>query len=395
MTLSKLVVFGVLFLVALGAIVATFFLRAPVVKADQVAEEIIAACKTDPKSGGDQCYEKRVPDLYPDMPMRAVFDVIREIRHKDPSYQFCHVLAHKLGERIVAEDPSRWIEVMSMNPEDGLCSNGFIHGIIVGRFRDDVLDDERLRSVIPDFARACEPREDWQPTPLDQAICYHGMGHLYMFITNADYERSLETCDATTQSATGNFMRVCREGVFMQTYQPLEPDDFALIELLPEKPGVENYRRICAQFPRDEDEGACLREAWPLFRESLFEPGGAAQFCSGQPNEDEKDACYDSVFAIVGRQSLSDADKAVRVCSTVPSEEKLKCFSSVAGAILEEDRASGQGAIDFCERAGEELSPRCLRVLADRARFVFGDTPYRTSFCALLPDDLAGRCTTP
>src|SRR3989344_3814855 len=174
------------------------------------------------------CYEAEVPTLYPQLSVAQVFDIVREIRREDPSYQFCHVLAHKIGERVVAEDPERWIDAIPLNPPDGLCSNGFIHGVVGGRFRAEVLDDETLEKLIPDFSRACEPRKGWQPSSLDQAICYHGIGHLYMFVTDADIPKALSLCERTARGSDPerDFRRVCREGVFMQIYQPLEPDDY-------------------------------------------------------------------------------------------------------------------------------------------------------------------------
>ena len=365
------------------------FLERASVEASALA--IVEECTS---KGGDrgQCYEKTVPDLYPTLSIPEIFDVIREIRKSDSSYQFCHVLAHKLGELVVAEDPARWVDVIPLNPSDGMCSNGFVHGVTVGRFRDDVLTPEQMQENLVDFKRACEPRADWAATSLDQAICYHGMGHLFMFITNGDYRRSLEGCDAIGRSPTGDFMRVCREGVFMQTYQPLEPDDFALIELLPEKPTKENYRRLCAQFSEDAEEGACLREAWPFFREEIIEDGGAVTFCSRQPNATETSACYDSVFAILGRQTLGRPDTAEKTCATVPDSERVKCFASVAGSILEEDRTDGQRSVDFCNRAEGETRMACMQTLASRARFIFGDTPEKTRFCSLLPTEVQERC---
>ena len=192
-----------------------------------------------------------------------------------------------------------------------------------------------------------------------------------MFITDASYDRSLAICRAIEQSPTGNFDRVCREGVFMQIYQPLEPDDFDLVELLPEKPDQNNYRRLCVRFG-PEDEGACLREAWPLFKDDLMSGVGVKSFCTGQPNIKEEDACYDSVLAIIGRGSLSKPDDAAQACSVVPEKQRGKCFASVASAYIEENRLDMQQAVDFCYRADGNAQGTCLETLARRARFTFG-----------------------
>ncbi len=371
----------------LGAALTTWWFFSPPSSAQAAA--IVAECADQERS---KCYERVVPALFPSMSLPHIFDIIREIRRLDSSYQFCHVLAHKLGEQVVAEDPEKWIDVISLNPSGSLCSNGFIHGVIVGRFRNDVLDDVTLEKTISDFARACEPRTDWQPSGLDQAICYHGMGHLFMFITNANISKSLNVCAQIASSPTGNFMRVCREGVFMQIYQPLEPDDFALVELLPEKPTIDNYRRLCAAYDNNEDEGACLREAWPFFREEILQ-GDVDVFCSEQPNATETDRCYESATTIIGRQSLGNADRAADACLKVPTQFRSMCFITVAQALLEEDRTQGAAAVAFCNRAPEPTSNECVMTLASRAQWIFPEkSPEREQFCKALPSEYRAYC---
>ena len=379
---------GIAFLAAIIALGAVFFLYPSQTTS---ADSIINSCRDHPQ-GAMTCYEKEVPKLYPQQSIPELLSLIREIRSKDTSYQFCHVLAHKLGEAVVAEDPDNWLDAIALNPSDGLCSNGFIHGVIVGRFRNDVLNHEDLVRTIPDFKKACEPRANWDASPLDQAICYHGMGHLFMFITNADILRAVDVCEAVAKSPTGDFMRVCTEGVFMQIYQPLEPDDFALIELLPEKPTKENYRRICSAYDDPTQEGACLREAWPLFDDGIRSGRDVATFCSGQPNETETKACYESASAIVGRMSLGSDEKAANACAKFPHDRQAICFIATAQAILEEDRTNARGAIAQCGRAGG-ITHECLSTLADRAGFFFtrGSSEHR-AFCALFPDDIRERC---
>lgn len=354
------------------------------------AESIVDRCTE--AADHASCYEREVPALAGEQSIPDLFEMIRTIRRLDSSYQFCHVLAHKLGEDAVAKDPSLWLDLMVLNPSDGMCSNGFLHGIIVGKFRNDVLDDSTLEKTIPDFARACEPRVGWSPTPLDQAICYHGMGHLFMFITNADITKSLSTCDRISQSKSGNFERVCREGVFMQIYQPLEPDDFALIELLPVAPTRENYRALCAGYD-DADEGACLREAWPYFRDDILTGSGVALFCSGQPNADEESACYEAVTTIIGRQLLGDAGGVSKACDAIPNERRSTCYTASAQAFLEEDRSDGARAIEICNRASGVIGPECISTLVARADWIFGHgSEGHHAFCMKVPEEFEKAC---
>ncbi|MCE9541466.1 hypothetical protein K8R03_02805 [Candidatus Kaiserbacteria bacterium] len=352
------------------------------------ANAIVTTCKTqtDPSA----CYEKEVPALYPGVAVPQLFDIIRIIRQKDPSYQFCHVLAHKIGEKVVAEDPNRWVDAIPMNPTDGLCSNGYIHGVVGGRFRAEVLDDSTLQKFLPDFRRACEPHNGWNPSNLDKAMCYHGMGHLYDFITNADLKKALALCEETTSD---DFHRVCREGVFMQIYQPLEPDDYALIAQMPVKPTADTVRQFCAAFRSNPAyEGACLRESWPLHA-GMTDGTGVESFCSGQPNAEEETACYQSATAIIGRMSLGDPAKAADACGKLPSERQDLCFKTTAQAVLEENRNDASKAISLCARAPGSIARNCMETLTMQAPFIFGQNSDELQrFCAALPADMRSQC---
>lgn len=383
----------------IGALCAGLYIakKSAVTQVDTRAKAlaIIELCKAKNETGA-HCYEREVPTLYGKIMLADTFDVIRNIRRNDPSFQFCHPLAHKLGEMTVAEDPKSWIKAIALNPPDGMCSNGFIHGVIVGRFRNEVLDDFKMQQAMGEFKTACEPRADWQPSALDQAICYHGMGHLFMFVTDGKYTRSLDACSQIAESPTGNFLRVCQEGVFMQTYQPLEPDDFALIEKLPEKPTRQNYRRICAQFSDANAVGACLREAWPLFQKELFVGTGMKTFCSGHPNALLENACYETVFAILGRQSQepSKRDRVGAICTSVPERRQGKCFGSVARAFIEEDRSAVEQAVHVCEVAAKEAARNgCYQDVLNSVAFIYGqDTVTAARLCSLVPDTYRDEC---
>jgi hypothetical protein len=359
----------------------------------RTARTIVAQC-TGVKDVA-ACYEREVPALYPKLTVAQLFDIVREIRREDPSYQFCHVLGHKMGERVVAEDPAKWLDAIPLNPPDGLCSNGFIHGVIGGRFRAEVLDGVTLEKFIPDFKRACEPRPPpvggWQPSDLDRAICYHGMGHLFDFITNADIPKALDMC---ARVAPADFSRVCIEGVFMQIYQPLEPDDFQLIAQMPEKPATSTVRQFCARFPKPEYAGACLRESWPFFRAQVTDGTGVVAFCAGQPDAEQTDNCYTSATTIIGRMNLGQPARAVAACAQLPRERQADCFEVIAQAVLEENRKDVQGAIALCGRAPEGDSDACISKLVSRGRFIFGDDFLSLHrFCALVPAHLQHACT--
>lgn len=356
------------------------------------ASEVMSACSQE--AAKPACYEREVPKLLGSFTLEEVFSIVRFIREGDPSYQFCHVLAHQLGERMVAADPSAWVSLISRNPTDGLCSNGFIHGVIGGRFRAEVLDAQQAQALVPDFARACEPHDRWRPTPLDQAICYHGMGHLFTFITDADLVRGVSLCKQTVAaSGSVGMERVCREGVFMQIYQPLEPDDFLLIEQMKEKPTKATHRRFCYDFSDSQDTGACIREGWPLYREELMAGSGIDAFCAMNPAS-EVDRCYEAVFSIIGRFSLNDRGGVDRACPFVMTNRQGQCYAVAAAAVLEEDRTDGAPALAICNAILDETQrSTCYDHLAARAPFIMGrGSKDLIRFCSQLPDPRRREC---
>src|SRR5690349_961518 len=83
------------------------------------ADKIITQCYSAKDHAA--CYEKNVPNLYPKKSISEIFDLVREIRQKDTRYQFCHLLAHKVGEEAVLEDPGHWLDLIPQNPAGNLC----------------------------------------------------------------------------------------------------------------------------------------------------------------------------------------------------------------------------------------------------------------------------------
>ncbi len=389
----KLKVFLYTVAAAICIVIGGFFFRTHIVSPSTsgIARAITQACA---KTGADHsaCYESEVPNLYPKLGVAQIFDIVRAIRVDDPSYQFCHVLGHKIGERVVSEDPNNWVDAIPLNPSDGLCSNGFIHGVIGGRFSAEVLDDATIQKFLPDFIRACAPHDAWHPSDLDRAICYHGMGHLFDFITNADIPKALGLC---ANVAPDNYSRVCIQGVFMQIYQPLEPDDYQLIAQMKVKPTKSTVRSFCATFKVPIYVGSCLEESWPMFQRSIFDGTGVRTFCSGQPDATETNMCYVSMSSIIGRMSLADPSAAALACGRFPADQQQTCYNFSAQAVLEEDLNDAKKALDLCRRASGAIADSCIQTLVDHANFTFGSkTEAYNQFCRAVPSQYKSQCVS-
>lgn len=352
----------------------------------------VALCSHAPDKAA--CYEANVPKLMQLIPVESIFPVIREIQKEDLSYRFCHVLAHKLGENEVTRNTDAWVRLMHKNPPDSLCSNGYIHGIIVGRFHKDELLPDQIAAIEPELARACETGDDWHPTDLDKAMCYHGMGHVLTFITGANMPLASSYCKKIAVKESGeDYSQTCISGVFMQIFQPLEPEDFALIARLPMKPSRDTLTTFCSAYSTEEERSLCFGEGWPLFREDLKTAEGVQTFCTTSKDVMTQTNCYRTAFAIGARGSLGNPEKQSTVCAALPLSLGQQCFGVLAEAFVEEDRTAASTAVSVCAHAPDIYRESCYGYLVKLVTFTFGDDQVNTNrFCAALPIPWQEKC---
>ncbi len=337
------------------------------------------------------CYQSEGSKLHGAVELEKIFLIIERVRELDVRYKFCHLWGHRLGELTALENPDAWANAFALNPKNGMCSNGFIHGLIIGRFRTDTLSNEEFKKMLPEFRRACAPRSDWRPSSLDRAMCYHGMGHLFMFVTRADTGRAVDMCQSAIIGSAAPFFTRCLEGVFMQIYQPVEPDDFDLLTYMDMVPTKETYRIFCSTQQDPMVVGACLREAFALFREDVAQGTHVESFCAGQPSGEVR-ACYETVSSIIGRVHLSVPEEARAACMRL-GDWSQECFGRVALAYIEEDREDQEGALSFCLNSPNSFKEQCLSFLFSLTDFVYQRASDRDRLCSTLERLSGGDCT--
>lgn len=356
------------------------------------ADQILSVCSG--ASYRPTCYEEEVPKLMPQISMEQSFEVVRLIQNKDREYTYCHVLGHKLSAKETAKDPSRWKEVVARSPS-GLCSNGSIHGAFQERFRTEALTDEEIEIYKPDFQDVCEAKANWKPTGLEQGTCYHAVGHLLMYITEADIHKSLKLCDdiAIKDEGRRNYSQLCYDGAFMQIFQPLEPEDFDLIK--GKQPKKEELADFCGQFDGDEI-GPCWNEGWPLFRAELLLPGGVVDHCSRSILKEEADQnrCYLALFYVLTAQFSFDETKISDFCNALPLSKKGQCFANAASRMIETDYRNTSRATTLCTGVNDPKSKgQCFDELVKYSTYNFHPgSSEALSLCAGLPDPWKEDC---
>jgi hypothetical protein len=334
---------------------------------------------------GPVCYDEELPKLMSKLSMEDTFKITSGIQQKDPSYAYCHVLGHKLSSAETKKDPSKWKDVIARCPS-GTCSNGCVHGAFQERFRTESFSDSQLAEAEKELKGICEPREGFNPTDLEKGSCYHALGHLYMYITGGDINKAIGLCDK--DKYTRDFQSVCYDGAFMQIYQPLEAEDYALIK--GREVSKDGVRKFCGAF-EGVTAASCYSESWPLFFEEIVTPEGVKSFCAMSPKGFET-SCYTDIFYILPIQFRFDTDFMADFCKKVPGQSAL-CFSSMATRILEIDKSNSKKAVDFCSKAEGDSRELCYNELVKVSDFVFHkDSIELENLCEALPEDYKKLC---
>lgn len=374
-----------------GAAVATgaFVFLPFATSTDALAKQVVETCRESDKRYA--CYEHEIPVLLDKgLSMEEAFKVVREVQELDPTYHYCHVTAHLISEKETAKDLSKWKDVIARAPA-GICGNGALHGAFQERFRKESWPEATMDELRSEFSGVCDPRAGWDPTFLERASCMHGLGHLSMYVTNANIERSVELCsELAYESEAADFRRTCTDGAFMQIYQPLEPDDEDLVaELIPV---AEKADTFCARF-----EGiartSCIKESWPLVRDSLRTPEGAGSFCARLHEEDEYRYCASGLIYVVMGLLEYDANKMMSLCKTIPEKMRDQCVASTASRFIETDWRNIPQSLAVCEDAPSENKEACY---AELIRFADQGLPRGSeeaqALCDGMPVNWARQC---
>lgn len=352
------------------------------------AQAIVIQCRGPDVSG---CYDEEIPKLMDQLTMEDVFAVTKLIQDRDPSYTYCHVLGHELSSRETKKDPSRWQDVVTRCPS-GICSNGCIHGAFQERYRTEVLSDSEIEGLFDDFRRVCTPRGNWHPTEVERASCYHSLGHLLMYVTGGKVEKATAICERLNIAIDGSdYTQVCYDGAFMQIFQPLEPEDFALVSDI--QKDISSVEAFC--FANDgKKRSSCWSESWPIFRAQFMDDGALLEaHCAKLPGE-ERDRCLQAILYALVVQFRFDRTELLQFCLSLSPGGRVQCFSSVATRLIETDYRNAEAAVSWCGQATPESVRRlCFDELATYATFYFHkDSESHNRLCQALPRDWQIRC---
>lgn len=358
------------------------------------ANKILKTCKGD--EWRPSCYDREIPKLLEKgkVTMEEAFNVTEKIQSKDKTYLYCHTLGHELADIETKKDPSKWLDVVARCPTLS-CNSGCPHGAIQRRFKgSEVLTDGEIKEIMPELETACEPRDAWQPTEVERYMCYHSLGHLGMYITGADIQRSLEICRKVGTKENGpDYYQTCTQGVFMIIYQSLDPEDEALVATIkPEKEEVPNF---CSKFTGLEYM-ACRTEAWILFMEEFKNPSGVVDFCAFTKGGYGTQWCYATSLGLAPLQLLNakGVEAVADYCLEMPKDKRAPCFAMVAADWIQDEPGLAPDAISLCKLADKNgISNICWHDLLFFSKWSFekGTNEWET-YCGSFDDPQKSAC---
>lgn len=363
-----------------------------------------------------KCYDDEIPILMKEISMNQAFEVTKIVQKNDDSYWFCHGMAHKLSAKEYDKDPAKWKDVMNRCPV-GMCSNGCLHGALSRHFSSDSVNDKQLKELLPDLLSLCEPRDNWKPTNQEQSSCYHELGHLSLYLTDANLNKSAEICNTIAVKSDGrNYLQTCHEGMFMQVFEPRELEDFALIyHIVPAKEklascdiypaGVEKggcWKRgwknkevaFCNQYKEDL-RNACFREAWVINDDQIETPEGIMNYCNYTNKSEEKRKCYNKLYYSLMAKYDFDTNRMLAICKKMPKNLMPQCFANTASRLIETDHSLFARSAEICTLAKKfAVEKECYEEIIHYLNFVLHpDSEKSLKLCQSLPQPWNSKCS--
>lgn len=327
------------------------------------AKDIIRRCSSASYKIG--CYDHQIPQLMDppgNLTMNQAFSVAKLVQKNDREYLNCHLLGHEISAKQTSRNPDRWEDVVMQCPND-TCSSGCIHGAFQERFRTDSMSPGQISKILPQLKDLCSRSGDKNGSSQRVGSCYHGVGHLAMYITGADVKTSLKICDnLLIEKRPIDYHQTCYEGVFMQLFQPLEPDDIALVK--GKQPQKQDLLTFCSQFS-GMYQTVCWKEGWPLYQTDLNSPNDLVKYCSALKDQNAQDTCLRTLIIVATSKFSTDKQKLEQYCDNMKADKQGVCFDRVMSFLVETSPTLINDAKDICSYARQQhINLSCTQELA-------------------------------
>ncbi|MBA3733450.1 hypothetical protein H0W91_03700, partial [Patescibacteria group bacterium] len=207
-----------------------------------------------------------------------------------------------------------------------------------------------------------------------------------------------QLCDVVGKKDDGrDYVQTCTQGIFMQIFQPLEPEDLALVKNLVQTKNT--VKKFCSTFKDKQIMfDACTSESWPLFGAELMNPKYMEKFCSYSTAPYAYKKCQANMMSMI---TLSLVLKNTELsglndfCLGLSSSEKRgDCFASAAGRLIQIDPVFVTRALSVCQTADKsKLGKSCYETVVQYGKLSFLlDSKEYKDYCTKLPDSWSKMC---
>lgn len=171
----------------------------------QAIAKVLVACFGLPEYERVSCLYEKLPALFEKYHKNQVVEITEQFLVELGHQSACHEEAHVLGETLYSAASSIERTMSACTPA---CHNGCQHGAL-GAFARSGQSLERIVEL--DVGHLCTiANDDWAR----QALCFHGLGHLFMVAREGEILESLQDCDRS--KIKGGQLLQCWSGVFME-----------------------------------------------------------------------------------------------------------------------------------------------------------------------------------
>lgn len=343
------------------------------------------------------CYDQEIPKLMDppiNLSMENAFKVTKLIQNDDSSFLYCHVIGHELSAKEYDKNPSAWEDIIPRCPF-AVCANGCQHGVLQELARDEKFTDQQIQEYLPKLDQVCEAKSNWNPTPFEQSHCYHGLGHMTLYMVGGDIVKAANLCDQLgTKSDGRDFKSLCYQGLFMQLFQPLEPEDYALIKEVKDAPSKASLKQFCHQFDTIHKQEDCWNEGWPLYRDDIKTGAGIVEFCSQLDTSIEQNHCYSLMYYIIGQENNFDPTQIRRICLGMPKDRVAQCLGDSSSSIMQAESDMVEKSTQVCASLlDQNLINSCYTILENSTIYTYNkDSSQYQRLCQAMNDPFRQSC---
>jgi len=305
---------------------------------------------------GNNCFRELARTLLGRQQLQEILQTAALIEQDPEMYTVCHQFTHDLGYVAyeIDQDVAAVYEFC-----DHTCHSGCYHGVLQHYFQEQDIQLDVHAAQDLQLKTLCDAKST---SILEYSECIHGLGHGLLYLTNFDFQVSLEFCDVFESVAD---RENCYGGVFMEYYVWRQRFELGYTE-----PGID-----LSHFENNTQLEDVMYPCTVLEEKYL-------------------QSCYSSQASYFYDYTNGDHQKVAQLCAELEPKYQAGCFG-VFGADQISSGQDMQVMADRCFAFSEEYVDSCLKGILSGSMTRFPDKiDHHIAFCESLPEEKKEFCYT-